>query len=326
MELYFLDKQLNRLTFSIDRVYSVKWQLRFFECGSFRAVFPWDEELVRIVGRAEYLCAVNDGIVRCGRIEYVEITGEQMEIKGQMPESLLSDRVIEGLFFMPGTVTNVVLSAVSENCREIPVVIGEDSDVVDGAGIFFAKWEKLSSWVYRVLKPYGASYRVDFDADMGKFVFRVVRPVGESGAVFSASLGNIGDTVYRRDSASVKNKVYVEGADGEVVWMDISNGSAKREFYRKAADLSGEMFDEKSKYLEALRIRAAEALAEYGAGAELTCRVEDEQVTRFGRDYGLGDFCYAADESTGVHAKVQIVGADEVWEKGERRMMLLLRL
>lgn len=326
MELYFLDKDLNRLTFPIDRVKSLVWRMRFFECGTFRAVFPFDAKINLTAKEAEYLCSVYEGEIRCGRIDSVEITGEEVVVTGKMCECILRDRMIEGWFLMAGTVSNAVLSAVKENSRGLPLVVEEDPDAVDAVGIFSVEWENLSAWIYRVLRPYGASCSVELDPDGGAFVFRVVRHAVESGAVFSSSFGNGREGRYCCDSGLRKNKVYIEGADGKVVSLDGSNGAEVREVFRKAADLRADRFATMEDYTEALQTRAAEVLAEYGSQAELTCRVEDCDGMRFGKDYRLGDFCYAADEDMGVFAKARIAGVDESWENGGRSLSLRMSI
>ncbi len=326
MELYFLDKNLNRITPPIDRVISVRWQLRFFECGTFRAVFPSDRAILTAAREGEYLCSSHDGVLRCGRIENVAYTADRVEVSGRMSECLLADRVIEGRFLMAGYVHNVVMSAVSVNLRELPLELGEDSAELEGVGIFSVEWQNLSAWAHRVLKPYGATYTVTLDEERGAFVFRVVKGRSESGAVFSTSYGNILSLEYGKNVASRKNKVYIEGADGKVVWQDFSNGQAKREVYRKASDLRADLFETPSEYTNALLTRAREVLAEYKPSEELVCRVSDDGLLRFGRDYYPGDYCYVADEKTGIYAKARIAGANEEWENGERALTLSLTL
>ncbi len=326
MELYFLDKGLNRITQPIDTVISLIWRMRFFECGSFRAVFPLDVRLTAAAQKAEYLCAVRDGTIRCGRIETCEITADGIRLEGRLPECLLADHVIEGRFLRAGMVSAAVLRVVSENCRELPLAMGADSDVIERMGSFSADWDNLASWVYRVLRPYGASFRVELDPEMGVFLFRVVNPVRENGMVFSSSFGNIFDLAYCRKSSSLKNKVYIEGKDGKTIWMDVSNGMAKKELYRKADDLSWDMFETEAEYTEALMTRAKEVLAEYTSDTVVRYQASADEMLRFERDYHLGDFCYAADENMGIYAKVRIVGADEVWENGGRTLKLSLML
>ncbi len=326
MECYFLDKELCRITPPIDTVVSLRWNLRFYECGRFRAVLAADSGLAASVKKAEYLLSVQEGGVRCGRIDSVEIVGGKIKLEGRLPECLLSDHLIEGTFRQSGRVNDAVVRAVSENCRELPLIVGEDSAVIDGSGVFSVVWENLGAWVYRVLKPYGASCRVDFDSERSTFVFRVVNPERESRTVFSASFGNIWDAEYCRDSSSLKNKVSIEGKDGKMVCIDISNGAAKKEVYRKAEDLSLDLFETVSEYAEALVIRAKEVLSGYESGTVLRFKLSGKEELRFERDYQMGDFCYAADEETGRYAKARIVGADEVWENGGRTIRLSLML
>lgn len=323
MEFYFVDKDLNRLIAPLDGIVSLEWRLRFFEWGTFRAVFPRDCALYSVAMKASYFILVCDGEIRCGRIDEVRLSEKSLIVAGRTAESLLADRVIMNRFLMAGTVSNVIASAVLENCRALPIAVGDDSDAIHVMGIFSAEWENMAEWVYRVLRAHGASYRVDFEPERG-FVFRIVKPDNESHAVLSTSFGNITDVNVAHRMGEKKNKVYVQGGDGKILFLDHSNGEAKREIFRRADDLSADQFDTDAEYTEALRARAAEILVEYETAGKITCRVAADDPWRFGRDYRLGDICYAADEETGIRAKVRIVGADEIWENGERRIALSL--
>lgn len=326
-----MDKELNRIMTPIDSVISVSWQMRFFECGTFRAVFPLDGVILTAARNGEYLCCLNnaafaDGFLRCGRIEKVAVGEEWLEVSGRMVECLLADRVIERPFLMIGEIHDVVLSAVSENVRGLPLEVGEDSAEIEERGLFALEWQNLSVWARRVLKPYDASYTVTLDEERGVFVFRIVKGKSENGAVFSTSYGNVLSLDFGKSITTRKNKAYIEGADGIIVELDLSNGQPMREVYKKASDIRPDLFDTADEYRNALLTRAREVLAEYKSAEELVCRVSDDGLQRFGRDYYLGDSCYVADEKTGIYAKARIAGANEEWENGERALTLSLTL
>ncbi len=316
MEIYFLDKALMRMSSPFENVISAVWKLRFFECGTFRVVLPLTSGVLKAAVGAEYICAVAVGSVRCGRIEKVETGTDEIEISGRLPECLLSDRVIEYVFLMVGRADEAVLSAVSENSRDLPMVMGEDSDVIEDEGFFFGAWDNLSGWVYRALKPYNASLAVEFDPGRGVFVYRVVASGRDCGAVFSSSFGNIVKTEYRCNSASRKNKIYVQGDDGTVVELDASDGEAKQEIFCRAGDLELSMFETMSDYRAALMMRAKEELAKHQNDEQIVCTMAGGEYPVFGRDYRLGDLCGIVDEQTGIFRRGKVVGVDEGWENG----------
>ncbi len=322
MELYFLDERFSRMTNPIDTALSVAWNLRFFECGSFRVIFPASKEILFMARQAKYLCSCVAGTkeVHCGRIEYIGYVGEdEVEVSGRMLECLLGDRVITSPYNMTDSVCNVVFTTVIANLRGIFINIdSENSDMISDVVTATAAWDDLSDWIYRMLRPYGASYTITLDVDRGGPVFRLVRPSTDVSAIFSASFENISEVTYEYHATEMKNAIIVEGYDGTTQIVDLSDGGERRELYKRASDIRPTAFDTTAAYLEALRTQGQAILSQYNTEEYISCAAAHNAFPIFGVDYRLGDFCYVDDGKTGISLKTRVTEADEVWEDGIR--------
>lgn len=318
MEIYLLDSTFSIIEGPIDSFTSVVWSERYYEAGTFTMHFPME-----LIGRFSDAVYVTDG-EKCGRIEYL-MTGEDggVELGGHLLEILLADRCMMGKGKYSGTLTEAVEAAVSDNLRGLNIALGESVSLTDAAELSY-EWDNLSQWVYSVLKPSGASYRITLDWDSMTPVFAVVKGSDRSSdsaegvqpAIFSASFGNIVSISMERDSSDFRNVAYVEGSDGTVVTVDQSGGAEKREYYRKASDIAPQKFESTSAYEEALRLRGMEALAKYPEGFYVSAETDSEALPRYGIDYALGDICDVVDEELGLSYALRLTQADTVYENG----------
>lgn len=317
-EIFLLDDSFSLIFGPLDYFSSIVWSERYFEAGTFTLHFP--REMIRDFEGASY---VTDG-EKCGRIEYL-VTDDDggCEVGGHLLEALLGDRIMMGKGSYSGTVTEAVNAAVEENLRGLGVVVGGSVDISDNVTLPY-EWDDLSAWLYFVLKPYGASYRITLDPETMTPVFAVVRGADRSSdaqtssqpAIFSASFGNIVSISLEQDSAEYKNVAYIEGSDGTVATFDASGGGEKREIYKKASDISPSKFQSTTEYEAALRIRGAETLAKYPRGLFVSAETDTDALPRYGTDYALGDICDVVDESFGLSYALRLTAVDTVYENG----------
>ena len=336
MDLYFLDGSFEPVTGAVDVFSSVVWSERYFENGTFTLHFP--KELLPSVYDAVYVrTGVENGRMKCGRIAYVLTDDEngdgECELGGYLLESLFDDRVIAGKGCYTGTLTEAVHAAVADNLRDCGVVFGESAVIADAVTLTF-EWDTLSEWLYSVLRPFGASYRIELDPDGNVPVFRIVRGTDRSSgiggtasetynteqAVFSASFGNIASIRFERDTSGQKNVVYVEGAAGRVVTVDRSGGAPRREMYKKVSDVKPSDFSDTEAYTAALRMRGAEILANYEETVYVAAETDAGVFPRYGVDYALGDICDVADDTLGLAFGMRLTAVDDVSENGTRTL------
>ncbi len=341
MELYFLDAQFEPITEAgaVDTFSSVVWSERYFENGSFTLHFS--KELLPSVREAVYVRTGVDaetGRMRCGRITYIltddEENGGECEMGGQLLESLFDDRVLAGKGCYTGTLTQAVRKAVTDNLRGCGVVFGEDDGILTETVSLTYEWDTLSDWLYSVLRPFGASYRIELSPEDNVPVFRIVqgtdRSSGEGStvsetynpgqAVFSASFGNIASIRFEQDTSGMKNVLYAEGADGTVVTVDRSGTSPRREMHKKVSDVKPADFGSTSAYTAALRQRGEEILAKHAGSVYVAAGTETDAPPKYGVDYALGDICDVADDTLGLAFGLRLTAVDDVWENGMRAL------
>jgi len=336
MDLYFLDARFEPVTGAVDVCSSIVWSERYFENGSFTLHFP--KELLPSVYDAVYVrTGIENGRVKCGRIAYVITDDEEesggCELGGYLLESLFDDRVLAGKGCYRGTLTSAVCAAVSANLRSCGVVLGESAVIGDSVSLTY-DWDTLSDWLYSVLRPFGASYRIELDPERNVPVFRIVRGIDRSSgvgdtvsenyntwqAVFSTSFGNIGSIRFERDTSGMKNVVYAEGADGTVVTVDGSGGKAKREMHKAVSDVKPADFSSTSAYKTALRMRGEEILAKYSEVYHIAAETDTGVSPVYGVDYALGDICDVADDALGLSFGMRLTAVDDVTEYGTRTL------
>ena len=192
MELYFLDAQFEPIpdAGAADTFSSVVWSERYFENGTFTLHFIKD--FLPSVRNAVYVrtgIEAETGRMRCGRITYIltddEENGGECEMGGYLLESLFDDRVLAGKGCYTGTLKEAVRSAVADYLRGCGVVLGVDDVLPDTQVSLTYEWDTLSDWLYSVLRPFGASYRIELSPEENVPVFRIVCGTDRSSGVYS---------------------------------------------------------------------------------------------------------------------------------------------
>lgn len=336
MELYFLDKDFNVIRGPVDEFTSAVWSERYFECGSFTLHLP--RELFREVNTAVYArTGLENGHVKCGRIEYISVgmedgaDTEDCEIGGRLLEALLDDRIITGKGCVRGDMTSAVISAVRENLRDCGVILGECVMLSDEVCLTY-DWDNLSEWLYSVLRPIGASYRVELDTQSRIPVFSLVRGADRSSdergadiynaeqAVFSTSFGNINSFECERDENGFRNFLYAEGTDGTVVTVDNSGGGVRKELHRRITDVRTEDFSQESDYRTALYTRGMEILADCSPTVCVFADCDSSVPPKYGEDYRLGDICDVSAPELGLSFSLRLTSLDDVTENNKRTL------
>lgn len=334
MDLYFLNEDFEPITGAVDVFSSIVWSERYFENGTFTLHFP--RELLPDVYDAVYVrTGVENGKLKCGRIGYIKADDEEdiggCEMGGSLLEALLDDRIIAGKGSIVGGLTDVVCAVVSDNLRDCGVVIENDLEIAAEVLLTYDR-DVLSEWLYSVLRPYGASYRIELDPDRNVPIFKIVRGVdrssglgeSESGAygdgqvIFSTSFGNMASLCFERDVSVSKNAIYVEGSDGTVVFADTGGGGTRREMYRHVTDVKPDDFEDTSAYEAALYSRGREILAGYAETYRIDAAAKADVFPKYGIDYALGDVCDVADGSLGLAFGMRLTAVDDVCENGMR--------
>lgn len=325
MELFFLDKNFGTVDI-IDEFTSIIWEEKFHSIGSFTLIFP--RSCASRVKNAVYVrTPFEGGCCKCGRIERLFI-GDDSECRatGHLLEVLLNDRILAKKGSASGPVTSCVIDTVTDILSECDIGIASIQPQIQASASLTYCYNNLAEWLYKTLKPYGASFRVTLDADSDEPLFSLtlgkdrteVSDSGEQTAIFSSSFGNIVSLEYEENTAEIKNFIYVEGGDGTVVTVDRSADGEKRELYSLADDIVPDDYESTEAYAAALRTRGIETLSKCAQGRRISVECDADALPRYGSDYALGDLCDVYDEELGLSFEMRITSVDTVWENGRK--------
>ena len=354
MELYFLDADFSVLCGPCDSFTSAVFRERFFSVGSFEIHLPLSEwSLIRdaVYVRTGY----EGGECLCGRIGYSSLsvgstrTGE-CEVGGEMLECLLSDRVLPGVGNVSGKLGESALGVISGNLRGSPIVIEtaaetspEDSDktsaeasdesaesaedsgeasaeaaavsALDGEAALSWDFDNAASWLYKVLSPVGASFRIRLTGAKVPTLTLSLGADHSDDTVLSTSYGNIASLELERSRSKMKNRAYVTGSDGTSVTLGAEEGSGARETAVKARDISPSEYETNDEYIAALTQRGREELAKLTESE----KVSAESAPSLDIPLALGDICSVSDRESGINGAMRVIGIDTVAENGRVR-------
>ena len=340
MELYFLDADFSVLCGPCDSFTSAVFRERFFSVGSFEIHLPLFEwSLIRdaVYVRTGY----EGGECLCGRIGYSSLsvgstrTGE-CEVGGEMLECLLADRVLPGVGNVSGKLGESALGVISGNLRGSPIVIEtaaetspEDSDetsgeasaeaaavsALDGEAALSWDFDNAASWLYKVLSPVGASFRIRLTGAKVPTLTLSLGADHSADTVLSTSYGNIASLELERSRSKMKNRAYVTGSDGTSVTLGAEEGSGARETAVKARDISPSEYETNDEYIAALTQRGREELAKLTESE----KVSAESAPSLDIPLALGDICSVSDRESGINGAMRVIGIDTVAENGRVR-------
>lgn len=319
MELYFLNRSFTQISCPIDDFTSAVWSEKYYEVGDFTVHMP--KAHFSVAKDAVYIRTDFDenGECKCGRIHNLTVNADgDCTVSGVLLEGLLSDRVMYRSGEKSGNVKTAALEAVSEHLRSLPVTIDEDgSDDVSGEAVLSWEWDKMSEWLYGVLRPYGASYTVKLHLGDSTPKLRIVcgEDVSDS-VVFSGDYGSIASLEYEKESGGLRNLAFIEGGDGSIVVLS-KYAYDRRELYKSAKDVSPDSYDTDEEYRNALRQKGEESLAKYPTSIKLSAEAAESADGEYGSEYKLGDVCGIRDSELGIKTVLRLTSADTVQENGK---------
>lgn len=324
MELYFLNKSFTVTSDPIDEFTSAVWSEKYYETGSFTVHLP--KKFANTARDAAYMRTEFDenGDCFCGRIETVSVSsGDESDctVSGILLEGLLGDRVTYTSGEISGEVISSALSVVSDNLRDLPITIDYDnSSKLEQSSVLTWKWDKLSDWLYSVLRPYGASYTIKLRLGDTTPKLRIVSGSDKSSSVvFSTSFGNILSLEYEKVGGKLRNFAYCEGGDGTIAVLR-KYATDRRETYLSAKEISPDKYTDDDEYRSALTQKAEETLAKYPISVTLSVETSPDIPPYYGEDYKLGDICQISDSSIRINTPLRLTSVDTVCESGKTRV------
>lgn len=258
--------------------------------------------------------------------------GESITLKGRMLECLLERQMVRSSGVYLGRVDSAVRFAVEKyamNSGCVPNLVLSYIAEIDGEGAVNFEWIPLSEWLYGVLKPHGASFKVILDTASDKLYFSVVKGVdrtSEQGEVppviFLEDDRTLLRGTFRRDVTGYANTAYVMGNDGTYVCVpkNAPAGLSRRETVISARDIYPNSFETTEAYKEALYVRGVEKLRGYKYRLSFSGSDSGKGSMTLGTDYNLGDLCEVQSAGVDVFGKVRVTSVTENYKNGVKKV------
>lgn len=342
MRIMFFDKDFN-VVGAVVVFNSLIWNRRYYEPGVFE--LHCSVEYFDLLYNSKYVTR-NDrqelGVIR--EVNYKETDQAEREAycKGYFAESLLNNRVIEKTVNLAGTpedigrtLMNTFIISPTDKDRKFPQIkLGARKGIGDRLSLQVTG-QPLGDELYEIERTQEMSHRLLFDYESSVLTFetwkgldRTDEQTVNSWAIFSNSFKNVKDVVYDRDDTDYKNYAYVagegEGTARTIVEIDLRKTAdeERRELYVDARDLQSTYMDDdgvehtipRAEYLEKLRQRGLEKLAEYDLIETVSSDVEQQANLEYLVDYDLGDLCTYRNTEIGIECTKRITEIEEVYE------------
>ena len=138
--------------------------------------------------------------------------------------------------------------------------------------------------------------------------------------IFSESYNNLNRAKHNYSDETYKTKIVVGGAgDGpDRIYVTVGGGSGfdLREMFLDAKDINKDDFPTHAAYLEALRVRGKEAMAQNAIVENFEAEVEADINFTYGVDWDLGDVVTVNKKKWNKILDLRITEAREVYEYG----------
>ena len=274
MQVYILDPDYIPLGV-IDEAESVLWNPKYNDVGECEIYIPCTEEYLSMLRRGNYVYRFDDDMF-C-KIERLQIktdveNGDYIIATAKDICNILAGRIVRWQIVFSGTLGQFIQKVLNDNVinpsqsqRAISHFTFDASNLAE----FNEKVEvsaftdDLLQLILTTCKTYSIGFRVSFNMETRKLVFRLYRGknkasiTGEEYIEFSPSYANILTSNYSEDDASYKNVVYVgyKGVDEQTHLLSLHKGEAepqgeaRREIYIDGTSMSRDITYEELKQM-----------------------------------------------------------------------------
>ena len=270
MQVYILDPDYNMLGV-IDEAESVLWNPKYNDVGECEIYIPCTEEYISMLRRGNYVYRFDDDMF-C-KIEKLQIqtdveNGDYIIATAKDICNILAGRIVRWLIVFSGTFGQFIQKVLNDNVinpeqsqRAILHFEFDSSNLAE-----FSEKVEVSAFTDDLLqliitacKTYSIGFRVSFNMETRKLVFRLYRGknkaslTSEEYVEFSPAFANILTSNYIEDDAASKNVVYVgyKGEDEQTHLLSLfkgeaePQGEARREIYIDGTNTSRDItYDE----------------------------------------------------------------------------------
>lgn len=317
----------------IENQRSLLWDRRYNESGSFELhapITPYNVSLLQIGNLVWKKGSVDAGVIEERHIEE-DYDGNEITVSGRFLTAYMDRRLVRPTYNFYGR-AEVGMRLLLLGVVPIPhVQLGVLNDFPEAIG-FQATYKKLLSLEMKIAKQhqFGFRFRPDFTAKTITFeVYKGVdRSMGQSDrarVIFSEEYSNLNRAVYEENDQVYSNVCYVGGrGEGDqrvfvTVGDDTLTGLERREVFINGSDISDQGLTDEE-YLEALRQRGYNKLAENAYYNSVECEAIPYGNFEYLRDYDLGDIVTIKKEGWEIAQNLRLSGITEIYENGTQKI------
>ena len=328
MDIYLLNDSFQIINV-IDDFSSLIWRRKYCEVGNFE--LHCTHELLANLSNAKYICRPDREEV--GIIENYGLNFPTCFAKGRFLEALMSDKVIYPTAkFRPSQSfsskhESIARALINSYMPQIQLA-GINSPEIGDAITTQVTGDNLMEYIYEQLSAVGASCSITCNLSSGELSFKVWKGADKSNfAIFSQEWDNLKTFTYEYSDKDYRNYAVVagqgEGSTRQVVAVDNSGGSRRREIFVDARDLQQEEEETADNYAARLAQRGSEKLAEYAIVEKCEAEIDTESSLKYRTDFDLGDLCTVKEDAHGISCVKRISEIEEVYENGTFTLSLV---
>ena len=339
MNIYIYEQDLSLLDV-IDSASSVLWVPRYYDAGDFEIYLPATLKNVGLFIENRYVMQENSDMV--GIIERISIStdadsGNYLTVSGRCLKSLLERRIVWGQTNLNGKTELALRKLIEENvinptnaARKIPgIVLGEINGFEETIKMQVTGANLLDQ-IIEICKAAGIGWKASYNGsniviDFYKGEDRSHSQSKNPYVVFSPEFDNLSTTETKIDITALKNVALIAG-EGEgtariTTTIGSSAGLNRREMYVDARDISSnDGAISSSEYLELLKNRGNEKMAEAHETLSITGETLEGYGFELNKDYFLGDVVTISNEY-GIRANSRIIEIIECEDEKGRTLL-----
>lgn len=312
----------------IDEFSSLIWIRRYQTPGEFELRTPYANESKNLL-IPENIIQKFDGkeVLEAGVIENLQMTKDQIVVKGRFLESYLDRRLIKDTTYYNGNAEDSMRSIIS-NMVSIPLLsLGLDHGLTERLE-FQATYKSVLNIIQKVCKGTALGFRIRPDFSARALYFEVYKGADRTSStaakvIFSEKYDNLLNESYTYDSTNYKTKVFASQLVNDVRTVyTVGGGSGLdlREIHaatqvdtnnRTAAEIRASMERQGQRVLESKTINES-----------FTFSTDADSPFKYREDYDIGDLVHVKHINWNIDLALRIAEIEEDYESGGQETIL----
>lgn len=332
----------------IDKISSFIWIRRYWACGEFKLLVPFDERHAALLKK--YRLIMKRGGDEAAQIRYTNIKKnaegvEEIEVQGKFVAGWLDKRIVRDQIITTDNTQNIISRIVRENAtaprlaaRRIPLwelhAVGDlGSGLIDYASEPFISSLLATETAAKAAK---LGFKLITDIKQKKHLFQVYKGRELTAdqnenppCIFSQEFDNILEQEYTNSVENLKSIAYVggeekEGTPRKIVEVGAASGLDRDEVFINATDITqtytqggveSTMTD--AQYIQMLLQRGASELEQYAETLNFNSKVNTHTNLKYEDDFNLGDRVTCINKRWGIKINVRITEVTETYQQGK---------